>query len=62
MRDRTEDVRLIVDQYDGFQFIPLRLEDAFDPSWWAKVGGNPGNMDLGVDVTNEGTSSDIVRF
>jgi len=53
MKDRTEDVRAIVERYEPFEFIPLRLEDAFDKNWWARVGGEPGS-DITVDTTDEG--------
>lgn len=53
MRDRTDDVRRIVERYDDLEFVPLRIEDAFDESWWESVGGKPAKGQLGVDVTNE---------
>ncbi|EPQ52610.1 hypothetical protein GLOTRDRAFT_64309, partial [Gloeophyllum trabeum ATCC 11539] len=37
MRDRTDDVRRIVERYDDLEFVPLRIEDAFDESWWESV-------------------------
>jgi cytoplasmic tRNA 2-thiolation protein 2 len=54
MRDRTNEVRAMVEQYKGFEFVPFRIENAFDPSWWELVGGSPIRQNLGVDVTNEG--------
>jgi cytoplasmic tRNA 2-thiolation protein 2 len=54
MRDRTDEVRAIVEQYKGIEFVPFRIENAFDPSWWELVGGSPIRQNLGVDVTNEG--------
>ena len=55
MRDRTEEVRAIVGKYPGFSFTPLRIEDAFDKDWWARVGGKQFGSNLGVDTSNEGT-------
>lgn len=62
-KDKTEEIRSIVESYPGspFEFIPLRLEDAFDPAWWARVGR--GNLSgsarsLGLDMTNEGWCKD----
>ena len=57
MRDRTEEVRAVVEKYDGFKFIPLRIEDAFDSSWWAKMGRKPLKSDLALDLANEGILS-----
>lgn len=54
MRDRTAEIRAIVMQYEGFEFIPLRIEDAFDNAWWESTGGRPVNLDVGVDMTHEG--------
>jgi cytoplasmic tRNA 2-thiolation protein 2 len=56
MRDRTDEVRKVVERYDGFEFVPLRIEDAFDSRWWASVGGRDQirERDLGVDLSDEG--------
>ena len=32
-------MRAVVARYPAFAFCPLRIEDAFDPAWWARVGG-----------------------
>jgi hypothetical protein len=53
-RDRTEEVRAIVEQYERFDFLPLRIEDAFDDAWWQKVGGQRPESHLSVDLANEG--------
>lgn len=59
MRDSTADIRAIVESYNVFEFVPLKLEDAFDPSWWDRVGGVPLEFDLGFksrgDNAQEGT-------
>ncbi|KAF8206394.1 hypothetical protein K438DRAFT_1917779 [Mycena galopus ATCC 62051] len=52
-RDRTEEVRAIVQQYEHFTFAPLRIEDAFDDAWWHKVGGRRSESHLQVDLANE---------
>ncbi|KII89983.1 hypothetical protein PLICRDRAFT_108412 [Plicaturopsis crispa FD-325 SS-3] len=52
MRDKTEEIRRAVQQYPEFDFIPLRIEDAFDSRWWAKVGGSE-SLHLGLDLSNE---------
>ncbi|KAH8994853.1 hypothetical protein EDB92DRAFT_1972732, partial [Lactarius akahatsu] len=35
--DRTEQIREAVARYEGFEFIPVRMQDAFDRSWWQRV-------------------------
>lgn len=40
--------------YSSFEFVPLRIEDAFDQLWWTKVGGKAAITAMGIDVTNEG--------
>ncbi|KAJ7773305.1 hypothetical protein B0H16DRAFT_1511829 [Mycena metata] len=52
-RDRTEEVRAAVERYEHFNFLPLRLEDAFDDAWWDKMGGRPAASRLSVDLANE---------
>ena len=65
MEDRTERVRQVVERYATtspsfeFDFIPLRLEDAFDLEWWKRVGGGSlasSAQSLGMDMTNESKS------
>ena len=53
-RDRTEDIRKVVEQYENAEFIPLRLEDAFDHDWWTRHGGNTKISDIALDMSNEG--------
>ncbi|KAK7050951.1 Cytoplasmic tRNA 2-thiolation protein 2 [Paramarasmius palmivorus] len=52
MKDCTEEIRQVVDQFGSFEFIPLRLENAFDKDWWKVVNGNTVE-DLAIDSTNE---------
>ena len=58
-KDRIEKIRSIVESYAGspFEFIPLRLEDAFDPKWWVRIGRenlSESARSLGLDMTDEG--------
>lgn len=53
MKDRTDQIRTVVASYGSLDFIPLRLEDAFDNSWWKSVGGRPSSSELEVDLSNE---------
>jgi cytoplasmic tRNA 2-thiolation protein 2 len=54
MRDRTDDIRVAVEKYDRFEFIPLRIENAFDAQWWNGVGGQNNHRDLVADISHEG--------
>ncbi len=38
MKDRTDKIRSVVAQCPGVEFHLLRIEDAFDPSWWQRLG------------------------
>jgi hypothetical protein len=53
MRDRTQELREMVQKNGQFEFKALRIEDAFDGDWWTSVGGKL-NKAFGVDLTNEG--------
>lgn len=59
-KDRTDEIKAVVESYPGtpFEFIPLRLEDAFDPLWWKQVAGDLSTsaLSLGLDMRNEGKS------
>ncbi|KAJ7756467.1 hypothetical protein DFH07DRAFT_820684 [Mycena maculata] len=52
-RDRTEEIRAVVEKYSHFDFLPLRIEDAFDDAWWLRVGGERSQSHLSVDLANE---------
>ncbi|KAI0041922.1 hypothetical protein FA95DRAFT_1610631 [Auriscalpium vulgare] len=54
MKDRIEDVRAAVGRYDGVEFVPVRIQDAFDPTWWEKVSGKPAPpLGLDIDLSDE---------
>ncbi len=53
MKDRTEQIRTAVASYNSLDFIPLRLEDAFDNSWWKSVGGRPSSSELEIDLSTK---------
>ncbi|KAF9243519.1 hypothetical protein BU15DRAFT_86462 [Melanogaster broomeanus] len=46
-RDRTEEIKNAIAPYPKFDFIPLRLEDAFDDAWWS--GRSQLALELGKD-------------
>ncbi|KAG8704789.1 hypothetical protein FRC08_002036 [Ceratobasidium sp. 394] len=50
--DRTEDARRLVEQYPHFEFIPLRIEQSFDPEWASSVGFSIRDS-LSVDLRSE---------
>ncbi|KAH7909493.1 hypothetical protein BJ138DRAFT_1155079 [Hygrophoropsis aurantiaca] len=58
MRDSTEELRTVVSQYPCFEYVATRIEDAFDRSWWLRVGGLPSFSQLSVDIGNP-TSCDL---
>ena len=55
-KDRTEEIRAAVEKLPGspFDFVPLRLEDSFDPAWWTAVGGNFPTSHLQLSTMHEG--------
>lgn len=55
MRDRTAEIEAAVGRYEGFEFIPLRIQDAFDPCWWetASGGSSKSPPPWAVDLSNE---------
>ncbi|KAJ6576474.1 hypothetical protein DFH09DRAFT_361875 [Mycena vulgaris] len=52
-RDRTDEVRAAVAQHAHFEFLPLRIEDAFDDAWWERVGGQRPAAHFSVDLADE---------
>jgi len=56
MSDRTARIREAVARYEGFEFIPVRIQDAFDRRWWERVSGGaaPSLAELPVDLDSEG--------
>ncbi|KIJ11958.1 hypothetical protein PAXINDRAFT_177237 [Paxillus involutus ATCC 200175] len=53
-RDRTEEIRTALAPYPKLDFIPLRLEDAFDQSWWSKVAAAPDQSQLALELGKDG--------
>ncbi len=52
----TEEIRATIAKYPAspFEFIPLRLEDSFDPTWWKGLGREIPADDLRLNMTDEG--------
>ncbi|KIJ66861.1 hypothetical protein HYDPIDRAFT_149886 [Hydnomerulius pinastri MD-312] len=53
-RDRTEEIRSALAPYPEFEFIPLRLEDAFDESWWSNVANTEPRPQLALELGKDG--------
>lgn len=58
MQDRTEDIQSVVERYPSFDFVPLRIEDAFDESWWTKVSGSNSTPQVWLELSKEGLITD----
>ena len=42
MPDRTAEVaQFIRESYPTFEFVPIRLSNAFDKRWWKAIRGGP---------------------
>ena len=54
--DRTARIREAIARYEGCEFIPVRMQDAFDRSWWERVsrGAASSPTELPVDLHGEG--------
>ncbi|EIW57454.1 uncharacterized protein TRAVEDRAFT_72547 [Trametes versicolor FP-101664 SS1] len=53
MKDRSDEIAQSVARYDDLEFVSLRIQDAFDPSWWERTGGKPYPPELGVTLGDE---------
>ncbi|CAE6358776.1 unnamed protein product [Rhizoctonia solani] len=51
--DRTEDARRLVARYPHFTFVPLRIENAFDPAWAKSVGFPLRESSVSIDLGSE---------
>ncbi|KAI9461723.1 hypothetical protein BJY52DRAFT_1259811 [Lactarius psammicola] len=53
--DRTEQISEAIARYEGFEFIPVRMQDAFDRGWWERVSGGAApsltDVPLAFDLT-----------
>lgn len=56
MTDRTPDITDACKRYENLDFLVYRLEDAFDPCWWAKVSGSCSHevLSSGIRLDDEG--------
>lgn len=44
----------IVSSHPHFKFVPVRIEDAFDPMWWKSVSGSDPGTDLYALLSDDG--------
>ncbi|EIN04897.1 hypothetical protein PUNSTDRAFT_107745 [Punctularia strigosozonata HHB-11173 SS5] len=51
--DFQPQIKSVLSAYPEFEFIPISLEDAFDPAWWNSVHGDIPHNDLGIDINDE---------
>lgn len=58
MRDRTEEIRSVIQRYPSFDFVPLRVENAFDDSWWTTVSGSSNIARISLELGKEGLIAD----
>jgi cytoplasmic tRNA 2-thiolation protein 2 len=58
MRDRTEEIRSVIQRYPSFDFVPLRVENAFDDSWWNTVSGSSNIARISLELGKEGLIAD----
>lgn len=54
MKDNTAEIAELIARHDGIEFIPVRIQDAFDHDWWERVGGISGSFGLDIQLTDEG--------
>lgn len=52
--DSTEEIRSTLASYANLEFILLRLEDAFDASWWCRVTGSSDMSQLALELGKDG--------
>ncbi|TFK94023.1 hypothetical protein K466DRAFT_580321 [Polyporus arcularius HHB13444] len=53
MDDRTDEIARFVSRYDELDFVPLRIQHAFDRTWWERIGRSTSFSDIGVDLADE---------
>ncbi|KAI0775303.1 hypothetical protein BD413DRAFT_471374 [Trametes elegans] len=53
MQDKTHQITEYLKRYDELHFVCLRIQDAFDRSWWEKIGGQRFSANLGVTLPDE---------
>ena len=62
MRDRTPDIERLVSKYEGLEFVPLRIQEAFSSEWWRKVHASREEGSISVDMTSEGESPSPAKY
>ncbi|KAG9315185.1 hypothetical protein JVU11DRAFT_4312 [Chiua virens] len=61
--DRTEEMRNAVASYPKFDFVPLRLEYAFDESWWRTINTiGHDRSQLAIELGKDGLYTEALRL
>ncbi|KAI0749411.1 hypothetical protein C8Q80DRAFT_1218582 [Daedaleopsis nitida] len=60
MQDRTDEIAQFVARYHDLDFVCLRIQDAFDRTWWEKIGGKMPASTKGVSLTDEALPVDYL--
>lgn len=53
MQDRTAEIADLIARHKGLEFVPLRLQDAFNERWLTEAGGRPESVSVHIDITKE---------
>jgi cytoplasmic tRNA 2-thiolation protein 2 len=61
MLDRTDEIRQAMASYKDIELVPLRIQDAFDSSWWSRNFGT-ALPEISVDLTTEGATKRVFNF
>ncbi|OCH83976.1 hypothetical protein OBBRIDRAFT_840060 [Obba rivulosa] len=56
-KDKISEVAEAVAQYEGVEFVPLRVQDAFDPLWWRCIYGEDAVSQLRINLENDELTS-----
>lgn len=59
LEDRTAEIAEHVSRHDGVEFVPLRIQDAFDHDWWRRVHATPFSCSLAVDMSSDELPVDL---
>ncbi|KAI6042505.1 hypothetical protein EDC04DRAFT_960524 [Pisolithus marmoratus] len=61
-RDSTEEIQGALASYADLEFIPLRLEDAFDESWWCRMTGKADMSQLALELGKDGLPTENLNL
>ncbi|KAG8213127.1 hypothetical protein J3R82DRAFT_11529 [Butyriboletus roseoflavus] len=62
-RDRTKEIMKALGSYPKFDFLPLRLEYAFDDSWWRTITATDQDWSqLTIELGKDGLYTEALRY